>query len=75
MQKQKLQTYRLPVYYEMYGEVTVRAKSLKHAIKKAEDGELPKHPEYITDSFHVDTGREYRTPRHVPCPTHAGKNG
>lgn len=50
-----LHEYNLPVYWEMYGRLKIKANSLEEAIEKAYAPEtgLP-HGEYVGESFHVD---------------------
>lgn len=48
-------TYRIPCYWEMYGEMKIEANSLKEAIKQAKNGEpLPPNSTYVEDSFEID---------------------
>lgn len=49
-------TYTLPVYWEMSGEIEVKAESLKEAIQKAADTAIPlPQGRYVQDSFGIDT--------------------
>lgn len=49
-------TYRVKVYWEMSGEVEVKAYSKAHAVKEAIDAPLPPSDEwqYVPDSANVD---------------------
>ena len=47
-------TFKIPVSYQMYGYVTVKADSLEDAIDKVEEGPLPTNASYVEGSFEVD---------------------
>ena len=49
-----MQTYTLPVYWELRGEIVVKARSLKEAMEKAAEIPLPKHGDYVSDSLNID---------------------
>jgi len=49
-----MNTYKVPVVWQMYGYVEVEADSLAEAIHEAEDAPLPDNGEYIEGSFEVD---------------------
>lgn len=51
-------TFKIPVVYQSWGLVEVEAKSLKEAVKYAEDNlaelPLPDEPAYVEDSYEID---------------------
>jgi hypothetical protein len=49
-----MKTYRIPVSWEVYGYVTIKAESLSEAVLQAEDAPLPEDASYIEASFRVD---------------------
>ena len=52
-----MKTYRLPVYWQMYGFVEVKADNIVDAVAIAkETARLPKDADYVDDSFEVDYG-------------------
>lgn len=46
--------YKIPVVWQSWGLCEVEAFSLEEAIKKAQDGPLPKDGAYIDESIEVD---------------------
>lgn len=48
-----MKEYEIPVTWEVWGTVKVKAESLKEANEKAIEAPLP-DGEYITDSFKID---------------------
>ncbi len=54
-QKVFMKTYRLPVYWQMYGFVEVKADNIVDAVAIAkETARLPKDADYVDGSFEVD---------------------
>ncbi len=51
-----MKTYRVPVVWQMYGYVEVKADSVLAAINLASDAPLPIDGDYIESSFEVDKG-------------------
>jgi hypothetical protein len=51
-----MKTYKIPVTWEVYGHMEIKAESLEDAISIAEDDEtsLPTESSYIEGSFWVD---------------------
>lgn len=50
-----MEEYRIPVIWQMWGIITIKAKTLKEAIKKAEKDPNPlPFGHYIDDSWEVD---------------------
>jgi hypothetical protein len=53
-----IKKFKIPVSYEVCGEITVEAKTakaaLKYALKNIDMLELPEHVEYIDGSFEVN---------------------
>lgn len=53
-----MKTYNVPVVWQMYGYVTVKAESMAEAVDEVENGggdmPLPMDGEYIEGSFEVD---------------------
>ena len=49
-----MKEYTIPVIWQSWAKVTIKAKSLKDAMKKVRDGSLPKDGEYIDGSFELD---------------------
>ena len=50
-----MKTYKVPVVWQMYGYVEVKAKSMSDAIYEASGVALPTDAEYLEGSFEVDT--------------------
>lgn len=50
----KTKTYKIPLVWQSWGIVEVKAGSLEEAMDKAREGSLPKDGAYIDDSFEVD---------------------
>ena len=49
-----MNTYKIPVVWQMYGYVEVQAESMSEAVNKAYDVPLPEDGSYIEGSFEVD---------------------
>lgn len=52
-----MKTYKIPCTWEMYGVLDIRAKTMKEAIKIAENDQttdLPDERTYVDGSFEVD---------------------
>ena len=54
------EVFKIPVYWEMYGEVDITAESIEEAIqlfdKTVHDIELPTEQSYLDGSFHREEG-------------------
>lgn len=50
-----MKKYTIPCVYQMYGFYYIEANSLKEALEKAEDAELPKDSNYVETSFEIDS--------------------
>ena len=48
-----MKTYKIPVFWSVYADMQIEAKTLRDAIKKANELELPQGT-YLEDSFAVD---------------------
>lgn len=49
-----MKNYKIPVVWQSWGIVEVKANSLEEAMDKARAGSLPRNGAYIDDSFEVD---------------------
>lgn len=49
-----MKTFRIPVFWTVGADMEIQAETLKDAITKAYDMDIPKNGEYIDDSFNVD---------------------
>lgn len=48
-------TYKIPVYYQMYGYYDIEAESLKEAMEQADEQCLPPDADYVDGSFVIET--------------------
>lgn len=57
--------YRIPLKWELSGELLVNTETLEQAVQNAldEDAPLPKNGEYVEGSLRVDFGRLYALAR------------
>lgn len=56
MQKlNNMKTYKIPCTWQMYGLYHIEADSLKEALEKAEDANLPTDADYLDGSFEINS--------------------
>lgn len=57
--------YRIPLKWEMRGDLVVNKETLEQAVNKAlsEDSPLPQNSEFVEQSLQVDFGRLYALAR------------
>jgi len=51
-----MNTYKIPCTWQMYGYYTIEANSIKEALQKAEDSNLPTDSDFVEGSFEIDYG-------------------
>jgi hypothetical protein len=49
-----MNTYKIPCTWQMYGYYHIEANSIKEALQKAEDSNLPTDADFVEGSFEID---------------------
>jgi len=49
-----MNTYKIPCTWQMYGYYHIEANSIKEALQKAEDSNLPTDSDFLEGSFEID---------------------
>ena len=51
-----MNTYKIPCTWQMYGYYHIEANSIKEALEKTEDSNLPTDSYFVEGSFEIDYG-------------------
>jgi len=51
-----MNTYKIPCTWQMYGYYHIEANSIKEALEKTEDSNLPTDSDFVEGSFEIDYG-------------------
>jgi hypothetical protein len=58
LKRNKIREFKIPISYEVYGEIVVEARTAKEALAYANENidliDLPEHVEYVDGSFEIN---------------------